>query len=219
MSEDLTLHELTGSPNSAKVRIALDVKGLEYERIPIELDQYPGDRGLTVEISGQPCLPVLKHGKTVIFDSRGILRYLDSNFRQTPQLFSCDQQELNEIEAWELFAQTETGQGIGAVFGQIMSGAPDANACEQASSQLNDVTARIEAALDGHEFLMGDRITAADIVCAPSIILSMLPEGAVDIGPIQAAFRQLLHLGEGRDRTRAWAQRVMMHDPVSRTWF
>ena len=44
MPADLTLHELTGSPNNVKVRIALGFKGLSYERKPITMDGFPGNR-------------------------------------------------------------------------------------------------------------------------------------------------------------------------------
>ena len=67
MDTDLTLHELTGSPNNVKVRIGLGYKGLKYERKPVALDGFPGNREAVVALSRQPRLPVLQHGKTVIF--------------------------------------------------------------------------------------------------------------------------------------------------------
>ena len=56
---NLILHELTGSPNNVKVRIALGYKGLEYDRRPLELNDFPGDRSAVVKVSRQPRLPVL----------------------------------------------------------------------------------------------------------------------------------------------------------------
>ena len=73
MNTNLILHELTGSPNSVKARIALGYKGLKYDRKPVELSDFPGNRDSVVKLSRQPRLPVLQHGQTVIFDSGAIL--------------------------------------------------------------------------------------------------------------------------------------------------
>jgi len=219
MTKSLTLHEITGSPNNVKVRIALGIKGLDYERVPLAIDTFPGDRSLPLAISGQPRLPVLKHGETVIFDSRGILRYLDANFRDTHPLYSEDYEAMGEIEGWELFSMTALSGPVSAMFGQVMSGSPDPKACAEASNMLNAQTDRIESALESRPYLMGDEIKAPDVVCAPSVILGMLPEAAAAAGPIHAAFQHFFKLGERRERTRDWARRVISHDPISREWF
>lgn len=219
MSKPLILHELTGSPNNVKVRIALDVKGLDYERVPLDFDQYPGDRSDIVSLSTQPLLPCLKHGETIVFDSRSILRYLDANFPDTHRLYSSDMGEMRTIEEWELYSSTAIGPAVGTVFGQIASGSPDPEVCVQASRQLNDITAKMEEALESNDFLMGDSIKAPDVVCATGVFLGAMPDAASAASPIHAAFIKLLHLGEGRDRTRAWLRRVIEHDPISREWF
>lgn len=218
-NNNIILYELTGSPNNVKIRLALDVKGLEYDRIPIDFDEYPGDRTLPVGVSGQPLLPVLKHGKTVIYDSRGILRYLDANFPDTHSLFSSEYQGMKLIEEWEAYSMNQIGPAIGMMFGQVMSGEPDPAACAEASRMLNMATARIETALEKGNYLMGDSIKAPDVICAPAVFLATLPAAADASGPIHAAFRKNLILGEGRERTRDWVHRVIRHDPVSRAWF
>ena len=101
MSTNVTLHEITGSLNSVKVRIALSYKELEYNREPAVLDSFPGDRSSIVGISRQPRLPVLQHGQTIVFDSGAILRYLEANFPDTAPIFSDDHATLGEIERWE----------------------------------------------------------------------------------------------------------------------
>ena len=87
MSKPLELYQIGGSPNNVRVRIALGFKGLAYDTwdLPMETGQFPFDRSRLVELSGQPRTPVLKHGEVVIFDSGGILRYLEANFRDTPR--------------------------------------------------------------------------------------------------------------------------------------
>ena len=74
------------------------------------------------EVSGQPLTPVLKHGEQVIFDSASILRYLEANFRDSPQLFSHDYAEMKKIEEWEWFARTDCSRPVGEVFRAAQAG-------------------------------------------------------------------------------------------------
>lgn len=217
---DLVLHELTPSPNNIKVRIALAYKGLAYERKPLDMSAgFPGDRSKIVALSGQPRTPVLEHGSTVLFDSNAILRYLEANFKGTPPLFSDDYARFGEIERWELHARTEVGKAVGVIFEQIMGqmqgGTFDPGAGETASRLLSEATASIEETLAGGDWLVGDHLTSADIANAPLINLSLLDAAAIEGSPIASAFAAHFHLGDGRDRTRAWVRRVMDLDPVT----
>lgn len=212
MSETLTLHNLHPSPNSLKVRIALGAKGLRYESVPVD----PQDRTALVELSGQPLAPVLQHGSRVIFDSSAILRYLDANFRQAAPLFHAERAVMSEIEDWERWFRAEGTQPVRVVFGQFFSGQPDAAACTAASSLLNDLTLRVEQRLADRDWLCGGRLSAADIVGASSIALGMVDQQRVESVPrftaIMQFFRERLELGPGRDRTRAWVERVLAFD-------
>ena len=91
-----TLYQLSPSPNSIKVRLALGLK-----QIPCTLqDTNPADRTALVALSGQSLTPVLTDGDRVIYDSYAILRYLDANNPKAgPRLFSNERSEHKEIEA------------------------------------------------------------------------------------------------------------------------
>lgn len=216
MSAPLKLYELTGSPNNVKVRIALGYKGLAYEREPINIEQFPGDRRKLVAISRQPRTPVLQHGDTVIFDSGGILRYLEANFPETPTLVTTDYAAFGEMERWELWARTQLGDCVGMMFGQALGPTLDEDVCRQASRKLNDVTAKIEDRLSTAPFLVGDHPTLADLACVPAVNLAMLPEAAAKRHPIGAVFHKHFHLGEGREKTREWVTKLMAYDEATR---
>ena len=214
MSAKLKLYELTGSPNNIKVRIALGYKGLEYEREPVELDSFPGDRSAVVKLSRQPRLPAMRHGETVIFDSRSILRYLEANFPDTPRIFRDDYQEHGDIEQWELYARTQIGEPIGMLFTQAFAPQADAAVIATANQLLNERTGALEDKLSTGEYLVGDHLTAADIACASPLYLADMTEENAKKHPIAAFFHEHLALGDGRDKTRAWTRRVLAHDQV-----
>lgn len=206
---DVVMYDLALSPNNTKVRIALNYKGIPFERIDIPGDD---DRSLIVEVSGQPLTPVIRHGDTVVCDSAAILRYLDSNFPDTPKILFTDRPtalEANKLERW---IQNNIYEVVGTVFNDFMSGEPDVAVGEAASAQLHEQTADFEARLEGRDFLFGDTMSFVDITAAPLVSYGMVPEAVAATHPIAQHFHDHLHLGADRDRTRAWVASVMAHD-------
>jgi glutathione S-transferase len=208
MAETIRLLHLAGSSNSMKVRIALNYKGLSYEKVPVD----PQDRTEVVRVSGQPLTPVLVHGDRVVFDSASIVRYLDANFRDTKPLFSADYAEMKEIERWEIWARTELAEPVSMVYGQMRAERPDEAVLKNACELLNRTTAKIEDRLATAQWLVGDRMTAADATVAPVVNSGMLSQEMAASSPFAAFFARHLRLGEGRQRTRAWVSRVMAYD-------
>ena len=211
MSESLRLYEIPPSPNNIKARIGLGYKNLSYERFPLTLESYPGYRAEVIQVSRQPRTPVLVHGDRAIFDSGAILRYLEANFPDTPPLFSEDFEEMGVIEEWEWFARTRLAEPTGIVFKAAFDPAVHPDTGEHATALMHELSARIEERLATSEFLVGNRLTVADVTAVPLIHLAMLPEQAA-VDPITGYFRQHLNLGPGRERTRDWVGRVLQLD-------
>ena len=208
MSATVKLYDLAPSPNNMKVRVALNYKGIPFEKIPVKSN----DRAEVIRVSGQPLTPVLLHGDVVVFDSGAILRYLDANFRDTPRLFSEDYRTMVEIETWERLGRGDLSRPVGTIFAQYFTEQRDASQIERASRHLHEVSSTLEDRLAMAEWLVGNRMTAADITIAPMIYYGMLPVEVAGRSPLHRFFGDHLHLGGGRDRTRAWTLKVMAHD-------
>ncbi len=212
MTETVRLHDLSPSPNNIKVRLGLAYKGITYESCPIAFDDF--GRSKLVELSGQPLSPVLEHGDRVVFDSSAILRYLDANFRSGPRLFAETREKVYEIEEWERYARRDLGEPISMTFGQAFAPETDTEVLERACQLLNAGTERIEERLKASPWLVGDSMTAADLIAAPCVLYGMLPDSWIETFPFTAFFKENLKLGEGRGLTRAWVERCMALDPV-----
>ncbi|MEZ6183742.1 MAG: glutathione S-transferase family protein [Planctomycetota bacterium] len=210
---DLILHELTPSPNNVKVRVALGYKGLDYTRKPLTFTSYPGDRSGIVELSRQPRLPVLQHGDVKLFDSGAILRYLEANFPQTKPIFVTDHTQFSEIETWEFYSKAKIGPALGMLFGQAFAPEVDPAVIERGNALLHENTAELEAALATKPWLVGDHLTAADIVVASPFYLAQLEEQHLALSPLVGFFKQHLRL-EGRPHVHAWARKVLAYDAV-----
>jgi glutathione S-transferase len=208
MAETIKLYHLGASPNCMKARIALAYKGLAYESIVVD----PKDRSEVVKVSGQPFTPVLVHDEYVLFDSSAILRYLDANFRATKPLFSSDYETMRAIERWERLGRNELSEPIGIAFRQLMSGTPVPAELARASALLNEHTGQLEARLREGDWLVGNAMTAADVVVAPAVHYGVEPQHDVSGSPMLKFFADNLKLGAGRDKTRAWVRRVMAWD-------
>jgi glutathione S-transferase len=209
---DITMWNLGLSPNNMKVRIALNYKGIPFDTV--EVDFTDEERAAVVEVSGQPLTPVIKHGDAVVYDSRAILRYLDSNFRDTPSLFATDRETMMGLEQEENYGRDQIAGPIGMVFHQaIAEGGADISVCEQASQMIHEATAPYEERLQNQEFLMGDHLTVVDVTAAPLVSYAMVPPaaGGPD-NPLVQFFIDNLSLGEGRDKTRQWVGRVLAYD-------
>jgi len=180
--------------NNFKVRVALGYKDIPYEFRTIA----PNDRSAVIEASGQPFTPVLLHGTIVVPDSAAILRYLDANFRATPQLFSSDYDELREIEEWESWGRSTLARPLLMLVRQRRAGRDDPAEHKKAAQLLGSACRRLEERLGDNTWLVGARLTAADVTCAP--VMYRISESG------------MLPLPGNLDATLGWMRRVMAYD-------
>jgi len=151
------------SSNNMKVRVALGYKEIPYEFREID----PKDRSEIVRISGQHLTPVLVRGDLVLFDSAAILRYLDASFRDRPSLFGSSRDEQWAIEDLELFARaTLAGPMMEVVHHRVSGGTVDDAMRARCASDFERHAKVIRDKLGGREWLVGDRMSAADITAA-----------------------------------------------------
>ncbi|ESQ33078.1 hypothetical protein EUTSA_v10004878mg [Eutrema salsugineum] len=84
--EKLKLYSYWRSSCGHRVRIALSLKGIEYEYIPVNLlkgDQFNPD---FMKINPMGTVPALVDGEVVISDSFAIIMYLDEKYPEPPLL-------------------------------------------------------------------------------------------------------------------------------------
>jgi len=88
MVDGYQLYGYWRSSAAYRVRIALNLKGLEYEQAPVHLARDGGEqhRPEFLEISPQAQVPVLRHGARLIRQSLAIIEYLDELHPDPPLL-------------------------------------------------------------------------------------------------------------------------------------
>ncbi len=88
MSESLLLYGYWRSSAAYRVRIALNLKGLAYESVPVHLMRDGGEQHLPefAHTNPQKLIPVLQHGSRMIRQSLAIIEYLDETWSEIPVL-------------------------------------------------------------------------------------------------------------------------------------
>ncbi|MBP6749137.1 MAG: maleylacetoacetate isomerase [Xanthomonadaceae bacterium] len=88
MTEQLKLYGYWRSSAAYRVRIALNLKGLDYEFVPVDLIRDGGDqlRPGYETTHPQRLIPVLQHGHRMIRQSLAIIEYIDEIWSSPPLL-------------------------------------------------------------------------------------------------------------------------------------
>jgi glutathione S-transferase len=181
--------------NNMKVRIALGFKEIPYEFRRIN----PADRSEMLRLSGQYLTPVMEHGKVVVFDSAAIVRYLEANFRERPGLFGASRDEQWAIEELELFARaTLAGPMMEMVHHRVAGGTVEESMKRRCEDDFTGAAERLIGALDGRQWLVGDRMSVADITAA-AVMYRVRAGGLFEMPP-------------EAETISGWIDRVMAYD-------
>ena len=124
--ETLKLYSYWRSSAAFRVRIALNLKQLKYQIVPVNLVHDGGEQhgAAYSEINPQELVPVLKHGQRVLRQSLAIIDYLDETWPDSPlmpsvardrervraiaQAIACDIHPLNNLRVQQ-YLTTEFG--------------------------------------------------------------------------------------------------------------
>ena len=199
----LISHELC--PFVQRAAIALEEKGVEFERINVDLANKP-DWFLAISPLGK--VPLLKVGDSVIFESAVILEYLEET--QPKPLHPADPLTRAEHRAWMEFGSTM----LMDIWNFYM--AADEAAFQAKLKSLADKFERLEQRLGEGPYFDGARFSLVDAVFGPVFRYFDTFDRIADFGmlsgkPKIAAWRQAL-------AQRPSIQRAVKADYPERLW-
>jgi maleylacetoacetate isomerase len=123
-SGSIRLYSFWRSSAAYRVRIALNLKGLEYETVPVHLLKDGGEQHAAAyaELNPQELIPVLLHGHRVLRQSMAIIEYLDETWPEPPlmpavardrqrvralaQAIACEIHPLNNLRVQQYLTET-----------------------------------------------------------------------------------------------------------------
>ncbi len=164
----MKLHEFALAPSPRRVRMFLAEKGVEIERVPIDMLGGAHKSPEFLEKSPLAQLPVLElDDGTFLTESMAICRYVEA-LHPTPSLFGADAKDMALIEMWN--RRVEFGVFLPAVMlfrhtspllAELQNQDADAAAAEKA--KLLERLAFLEQELEGRDFIAPTGFSVADI--------------------------------------------------------
>ena len=168
-------HELSG--NSYKIRLFLDLLGLDYEWVKVDVmtGEHKSPEYLAMNPFGQ--IPLLVDGYLQLADAQAILFYLAQQYGGEKWL-PTDTISLARIIRWLSTTAGEVRQGPEHARLYHIFGATDIN-IERAYQKSEMILGQLEQVLGDQDWLELGRVTIADIAVFPYVALAR--DGKVDL--------------------------------------
>ena len=183
----MRLHTYFRSGTSHRVRIALNLKGLAYEQVPVHLVKGEQRRADYLALNPQGLLPLLEDGKVRIGQSLAIIEYLERIYPEPPLLpadpagearvrslaliCACDMHPLNNLRVLKYLKHP-----LG-----LDQAARDAWCRHWMEEGFAALEARLAAEPETGRFCHGDRPSLADVCLVPQVVSSA--RWATDLSP------------------------------------
>jgi glutathione S-transferase len=191
----IRVYRVPFSTNVERVALAAGHKGIPIEWIDVD----PNDRSPVVEVSGQELVPVLVHGREIVFDSPVILDWLEERVPEPP-LYPHDPARRAEVSVFV------------AWFNRVWKIAPN-RLVEQHDDALAAEMRRgvelFEALLDARDYLFG-AFGIADVTAFPFLKYPVFGVADGDGDPFHRVLVEHMPLSASSP-LRAWARRVDEH--------
>ena len=175
----IRLYGMALSGNAYKARLLLELLGLEYEEIPVNLriGENRTESFLALNPRGQ--IPILVDGEVTVWDSQAILVYLARRYGET--WLPMEPVPMAEVMQWLAVAENELLFGLARARAVKFFGRDFDLASSQTYGRAGLEV--LEQRLAEHEWLAAGRATIADIACMPYAALSHMGEIPLDDFP------------------------------------
>ncbi|NBX85080.1 MAG: maleylacetoacetate isomerase [Gammaproteobacteria bacterium] len=165
------LYDYFRSSCSYRVRIALNLKGISYDLIPVSLLKHENDEPAYLEINPQGLVPTWQDDKMILSQSLAILEYLDEAYPETTQILpqnimmrskarqlsyiiACDMHPLNNLRVKEYL---------------LDAGFSNEAFLKWYHHWLKEGFNSLEQIVSSAPYCLGNEVTIADICLVPQI--------------------------------------------------
>lgn len=156
------------APNPRRLDIFLAEKGVEIERVPVDLLGGAHKQPDYLARTGVPQVPAVELSDgTVLVEAPAICRYVEA-LHPEPNMLGRDPLETAVIESWQRRVELRLMVTIASCFrhtNPVMAALEDqcADWGEVNAGRIDERLAELDRRLQGHEWIAADRLTIADI--------------------------------------------------------
>ena len=206
----------SGSPYSWRVQLALEYKRLPYESHLLQFSKQEHKSPQMQRMNPRGRVPVLKDGDYVVFESLACLLYLDRRYPEPP-LFGRTPEEAGTIMRviceYQAYAEMQLTELVSAVFFGQMDDKLEAVA--RATQLVAGEARTIEGRLSRSDWLVGEHVSAADMVVFPGIMLLLRAMEKRESGELRSRF---LPMDATYPAIAAWIRRMESLPGYERTY-
>ncbi len=206
----------SGSPFAWRVMLTLEVKKLPYESKLLEFSKGEHKSPAYLKLNPRGKVPTLKDGDFILSESLAIMSYLDRKYPEPP-LFGKTAEETGQI--WRGLAECESyivSAGDKVVrpmfFGK---GLDKVEEIQQAAETLRQELKTMDERLAASFWLVGDKISAADIGVFPLVQLLLRAASKDAARPFNLGW---LPLAQNFPNVARWVQRIEALPNYQRTY-
>jgi glutathione S-transferase len=180
-AQPIRLHRFLLSGHAHRVELFLSLLGLPFETVEVDLANGEQRTPEFTALNPWRQVPVIQDGDVTLADSNAILTYLALRYDADGQWLPRDPFGAARVQRWLTAAAGPLAFGPARARAAVLFGGAQDARCADIAKLLFE---RIEAQLDGQDFLTGATPTIADI--ALYSYTSHAPEGGISLQPFPA---------------------------------
>lgn len=211
------VHMFSGSGYAWRVLLALEIKGLAYDEVPVQASQAALKSPAFLALNPRGRVPVIRDGDYTLAESMAIIAYLDRKHPEPP-LFGRSAAEAGRI--WRAILDFDlyvSSVWVTGIIAPIFTGraAAEAEAIRATVRGAGAELARFEASVGEGGWIAGAALSAADIAVFP--LVEVLLRAAGKDGAQQLGL-DLLPFEPRYPALAAWRARIRAMPAFERTY-
>jgi len=163
----IKLYDFPMSPRARKPRIVLAEKGLQYEKVNVDITKQEQKKPEYLAINPYGKVPALQDDGTTVYESSIIMEYLNDKY-PNPSLMPADPGQRARARVLMHLGDNAYDGAFAAIVGEVFfkpKGQADQDVIAKAKQDLNACFERLERELGSNDYLVGG-FSLADICFA-----------------------------------------------------
>lgn len=163
----IKLYDFPMSPRARKARTVLAEKGLQYEKVTVDITKGEQKKPEYLAINPYGKVPALQDNGTTVYESSIIMEYLNDKY-PNPPLMPADAGQRARARVLMHLGDNAYDGALATIVGEVFfkpKGQADQNVIAKAKQDLNACFERLERELGNNDYLAG-AFTLADVCFA-----------------------------------------------------
>ena len=194
------LYQREGAGRPPRVRWALEEAGAPYEYVVLTKAEGRSDE----HAARHPLMrvPALESDTGTLFESAALCLQIADLYPEAGLIPAIATHARGQVYQWSFFAMTELEPAVLRAYIETHETTPDPEAVAKAEARLAKAADALAGALDGHDYLVDDRFTIADVVMG-GVLHSARHLEAMPDSPTLVAYLARLDGREAKQRAYA----------------